>query len=33
LQWELRTAQLREELALLGLSRPKVGSKAPKKNE
>lgn len=33
LQWELRTAQLREELALLGLSRPKPGGRAPKKNE
>jgi len=33
LQWELRAAELREELALLGLSRPKVGGKAPKKKE
>jgi hypothetical protein len=32
LQWELRTAELREELAALGLSRPKIGSRAPKKN-
>ena len=32
LQWELRTARLREELAELGLSRPKIGSRAPKKN-
>jgi hypothetical protein len=37
LQWELRTAQLREELALLGLSRPHPragtrGGRAPKKN-
>ena len=32
LQWELRTAQLREELALLGLSRPKSRGRAPKKN-
>jgi hypothetical protein len=31
LQWELRTAELREELAALGLSRPKIGSRAPKK--
>ena len=31
LQWELRTARLREELAELGLSRPKIGSRAPKK--
>jgi hypothetical protein len=31
LQWELRTARLREELAQLGLSRPKIGGRAPKK--
>ena len=31
LQWELRTARLREELAELGLSRPKIGSRALKK--
>jgi hypothetical protein len=31
LQWELRAAELREELAQLGLSRPKIGSRAPKK--
>lgn len=31
LQWELRAARLREELAQLGLSRPKIGGKAPKK--
>ena len=30
-RWELRTAQLREELAALGLSRPKIGSRAQKK--
>lgn len=30
-QWELRTSRLREELAALGLSRPKVGQPAPKK--
>lgn len=33
LQWELRTARLREELAQLGLSRPKIGGRAPKKKE
>jgi len=31
LQWELRAAQLREELAALGLSRPKLPRPAPKK--
>lgn len=31
LQWELRTAQLKEELAALGLSRPKLARPAPKK--
>jgi hypothetical protein len=31
LQWELRTARLREELAELGLSRPKIGSRVLKK--
>jgi transposase len=31
LQWELRTAQLREELALSGLFRPKAAGTAPKK--
>jgi hypothetical protein len=31
LQWELRAAQLREELAALGLSRPKVAGRAQKK--
>ena len=30
-RWELRTAKLREELATLGLSRPKVAGKAQKK--
>ncbi len=31
LQWELRAAELREELAALGLSRPKSARPAPKK--
>lgn len=31
LQWELRTARLREELAALGLSRPKLAGRAQKK--
>jgi hypothetical protein len=30
-RWDLRTSQLREELATLGLSRPKTGGKAQKK--
>jgi hypothetical protein len=30
-RWELRAAQLREELAALGLSRPKISSRAQKK--
>jgi hypothetical protein len=33
LQWELRTAQLREELALSGLLRSKAAGTAPKKKE
>jgi transposase len=31
LRWQLRAAELREELALCGLARPKIGSQAPKK--